>query len=85
MLGKSHKIWLNAPADNYPFNEDGFWTLEAPKYDSTYKIAPFKTALQFGFERFPKESFVINHQRLPFGCHAWVKYDRDFWSKYIIR
>ena len=82
--GKSHDIWLNAPADNYPFNEDGFWTLEAPKYDPTYKIPSLKIALQFGFERFPRNSFEINHRKLPFGVHAWARYDRDFWKKYIL-
>lgn len=77
--GKSHKIWLNAPADNYPFNEDGFWSLEAPKYDPRYKVAPFKKALKFGFERFPDKCFKLNNYKLPFGAHAWEKYDKEFW------
>ncbi|KKQ95040.1 MAG: hypothetical protein UT21_C0009G0005 [Candidatus Woesebacteria bacterium GW2011_GWA1_39_11b] len=83
IIGKSHKIWLNAPADNYPFNEDGFWALEAPKYLTGYKVAPFKVALKFAFERFPKKCFNINKRRLPFGCHAWERYDKDFWLPYI--
>lgn len=84
LQGKSHKIWLKAPADNYPFNEDGFWSLEAPKYDHTYKVAPFKVALQFGFEKFPRKCFELNNRQLPFGCHAWTKYDREFWEKYLL-
>ena len=83
LLGKSHKIWLNAPANNYPFNEDGFWSLEAPKYLNSYKVAPFKEALKFSFERFPKRCFKLNNNTLPFGCHAWVKYDRSFWLPYL--
>lgn len=85
LLGKSHGIWLNAPTDNYPFNEDGFWSLEAPKYDSSFKVAPFKIALQFAFERYPAKCFKLNNKKLPFGCHAWKKYDEEFWKPYILK
>jgi hypothetical protein len=85
ILGKSHKIWLNAPADNYPFNEDGFWSLEAPKYLKEYKVAPYKESLQFAFERYPKKCFKNNDNRLPFGCHAWIKYGKTFWNRYLLK
>lgn len=84
LLGKSHKIWLNAKALDYPFYEDGFWALEAPKYLPEYKVAPFKVALQFAFERFPKKCFKLNNYKLPFGTHAWKRYDQDFWKKYLL-
>lgn len=84
LQGKSHKIWLNAPVLDYPFYEDGFWALEAPKYDSSYKVATFKIALQFAFERFPRKCFELNNRKLPFGCHAWKKYDEEFWKPYIL-
>lgn len=85
LTGKSHHIWLNAPADNYPFNEDGFWSYEAPKYDATYKVAPFEISLKFSFERFPRKCFQLNNRKLPFGCHAWKKYDKDFWKPYLLK
>ena len=84
LSGNSHKIWLKAPALDYPFYEDGFWALEAPKYDPDYKIAPFKEALEFGFEKFPRKCFELNNRKLPFGCHAWKKYDEEFWKPYIL-
>lgn len=84
VTSKSHEIWLNAPADNYPFNEDGFWSYEAPKYDPSYKVALFREALKFSFERFPRKCFALNNRQLPFGCHAWTKYDREFWEKYLL-
>ncbi len=83
--GKSHKIWLNAPANEYPFAEDGFWSLEAPKYMKGYKVADFKTALKFGFERFPRRCFMLNNNKLPFGAHAWKKYDEDFWKPFLLK
>lgn len=85
LTGKSHGIWLNAPADNYPFAEDGFWSLEAPKYLKGYTVAPFSEALKFGFEKFPKKSFKLNNRKLPFGVHAWKKYDKKFWKPYLLR
>lgn len=84
LTGKSHKIWLNSPPSNYPFNEDGFWSYEAPKYYPKFKVAPFKEALKFGFERLPRKCFKLNNNQLPFGCHAWKKYDEQFWRPYII-
>lgn len=85
LSGKSHEKWLNAPADNYPFNEDGFWALEAPKYLKGYKVAPFNEALGFGFERFPEKCFKLNSNLLPFGTHAWKKYGEKFWEPYILK
>ena len=35
------------------------------------------------FERFPKELYEITKQ-IPFGCHAWKKYQfEEFWKQYI--
>lgn len=83
LTNQSHKIWLNASPQDYPFNEDGFWSYEAPKYYPKFKVAPFKEALKFSFERFPRKCFAINHNQLPFGTHAWEKYDYPFWKTFI--
>lgn len=85
ITGKSNQKWLKAPVDNYPFNEDGFWALEAPKYLADYKVAPFQTALEFAFERFPRKCFKLNGNKLPFGAHAWKKYDGKFWKPYLLK
>lgn len=83
LTNKSHKIWLNAAPKDYPFNEDGFWSYEAPKYYPEFKAAPFKEALKFSFERFPRKCFRLNRNQLPFGCHAWKKYDYSFWKAFL--
>lgn len=85
LQNRSHKIWLNAPPYDYPFNEDGFWSYEAPKYYTKFKVAPFKEALKFGFERYPRKCFELNGNKLPFGCHAFSKYDKEFWDQFILR
>lgn len=84
LTGKSHDIWLKAKPKDYPFNEDGFWSYEASKYYPKFKVAPFKEALQFSFERFPEKCFELNGENLPFGCHAWTRYDQSFWEKYLL-
>lgn len=83
--GKTHGRWLNSPADNYPFAEDGFWSIEAPKYLSSYTVPSFREALKFAFERFPEKCFKLNGNKLPFGVHAWKKYDEKFWKPFILK
>ena len=50
---------------------------------NTFRIAPEKDAAAFSFETRPVEMYEINNHRLPFGCHAWEKYDPSFWQPYI--
>jgi len=41
-------------------------------------------ASKFSIERNPSYLFELNQCRLPFGCHAYKKYEYDsFWKKYI--
>lgn len=78
--------WRNTPksvAAHWQYNEDDFWS--GVLDDSNYalsKPSPLE-ALSFAFERFPSELYDLT-QQLPFGCHAWKKYQYDeFWEKYI--
>lgn len=48
-----------------------------------FRIAPLRVALQFAFEREVRKCFRLNGEKIPFGCHAWEKYDFDFWKPYI--
>jgi len=65
----------------FPYNEDVFWAIEAPKFDPSFRVAPAEKALPFAFEIDPQWSYCQNAKKLPFGCHAWAKYDRDFWKE----
>jgi hypothetical protein len=48
------------------------------------KLPPKEIAMKFSFERYPSYLYQLNGNKLPFGCHAWVKYEYDtFWKKYI--
>lgn len=61
-------------------NEDLFYS---SVFDEDFKVAPMEIALQFAFERQVEECYVLNHCELPFGCHAWNRYNLRFWKPYI--
>ena len=66
---------------HYRGNEDIFWGKFAPQIDPTFKVATVDEALEFAFESDPAGSYERIGKKLPFGCHAWAKYDRTFWEK----
>ena len=66
-------------------NEDFFWGLVVPKIFAFFNTASIESALRFSFEVNPKYLFDLNNKQLPFGCHAWLKYDKEFFSPYIKR
>jgi len=66
-------------AAQWPYNQDIFWAVAAPNFCPRFKIPSVEKALEFAFEVDPRECFLRNGSRLPFGCHAWMKYDTDFW------
>jgi hypothetical protein len=72
-------------AVRYSFNEDGFWSFEAPKYIDSFNTPDFKTAISFAFEKNPRKCLTLNGSKLPFGCHAWERYDKDFWLPYLLK
>lgn len=79
------KRWRVArhPAE-YGRNNDTFWSLHAARYVTTFKVATVEEGLRFAFEAAPRTCFELNQGRLPFGCHAWAKFDRAFWEPYLL-
>jgi uncharacterized protein DUF5672 len=69
----------------YGHNEEAFWTNRAKHYYPDFKIPSVNTALRFGFECVPRYCFEKNNHTLPFGCHAWQRYDREFWEPYLLK
>lgn len=66
---------------HYRGAEDIFWGRYAKQFDRSFKVATVHEALLFSFEADPAGSYEKTGGRLPFGCHAWARYDRDFWVK----
>jgi hypothetical protein len=67
----------------YNYNEDVFWSIFVPVIFRSYRKPKVQEALEFAFEYKPRESYERIGNKLPFGCHAWERTDREFWSRYI--
>ena len=65
-------------------NNDYLWSFHAARYLPTFRVAPVEEGLRFAFEAAPRRCFEWTGGRLPFGCHAWTKFDRDFWVPYLL-
>jgi hypothetical protein len=65
-------------------NEDRFWWARGRKYYPEFNIAPVETALKFGFEGNPRRCLELSGGELPFGCHAWERFDRRFWEPFLL-
>ncbi|MCM1174202.1 MAG: hypothetical protein NC341_04035 [Blautia sp.] len=63
------------------YNEDLFW---GTRDSEIFKAAPVEIAMDFAFERPVRMLYEKNGSHLPFGCHAWMKYDFDFFKPYFI-
>lgn len=68
----------------YGRNNDFFWSLEAVRYLPEFKVAPVSQGLEFAFEAAPRVCYEMNNSRMPFGCHAWAKFDRSFWEPHLL-
>ncbi|HEX9732491.1 MAG TPA: DUF5672 family protein [Thermoanaerobaculia bacterium] len=71
-------------ASRYTVNEDRFWSDRAALFDPAFRVASVAAALGFSFERAPRYCYEANGGALPFGCHAWSRWDRAFWEPYLL-
>jgi hypothetical protein len=70
--------------NDFAFNEDLFWSRSASSIFSWYKVPSIKVAMRYAFEQNPSYLYQRNNHKLPFGCHAWEKYEPEFWEKHIV-
>lgn len=49
----------------------------------SFRVAPQNIALEFAFEMKVRECYAENGNKLPFGCHAWHRFDLAFWKPFI--
>lgn len=65
-------------------NNDIFWSDYAVSFLPEFKVASLEQGLEFAFEVAPRRCFELNGGKMPFGCHAWGKYDRSFWEPHLL-
>ena len=63
-------------------SEDRLFCVDVAKQFPLH-IAPIDEAIKFSFEVNPDQLFKINKNNLPMGCHAWWKYNFDFWKPFV--
>ncbi len=81
ILGWKNNIYYYRKSN---MNEDALFSgFLSPTYLNPHLPTPEKAAC-FAFEKFPSYLFKLCNNQLPFGCHAFLKYEyEEFWKKYI--
>lgn len=67
------------PPVRLKINEDLFWGVVVPKRCDFFSVPTPEDAVPFAFEAAPEYLFKLNGEKLPFGCHAWERYNLQFW------
>ena len=62
----------------YEENCDIFWGMLVPEYVKDFRIAPPEVAVKFSWEALPRRCYELCNGNLPFGLHAWARYDLPF-------
>lgn len=65
----------------FKLNEDYFWAFFSKFFVKDFCLPTVDEALLFSFDVNPRKCYAISNNQLPFGCHAWQKYDRNFWEE----
>jgi len=66
---------------NVSVNEDIFWGLLVPARCKYFRVPLAHEASRFAFDAEPEHLYLQNNRQLPFGCHAWERYDRSGWMR----
>lgn len=81
LLGRAQSI--DVFLEEFHLNEDWVFCNDAMLTRLKPQIPDCETAAHFSFERSPLYLHTLI-KGLPFGCHAWEKYEYDsFWKQYI--
>jgi len=64
-------------------NCDKFWSYFVPEMFPDFKVAPVTSAVRFSWEAQPMTCMEMSQGKLPFGIHAWAKYDLDFLTPHL--
>ena len=60
--------------------EDYILTVYAPYVFSWMRLPSIAEAASFSIETNPRQTFAAYGISRPYGCHAWERYDRNFWT-----
>ena len=75
---RSFSILTRLRAKEWPGHCDYFWAFHVPRLEPTFRVAPVTEAVRFAWEVHPRRCMAMTGGNLPFGIHAWFKYDLNF-------
>lgn len=82
-LKLAHRLTGNPVIVDQPgLNEDMFWTDIVAQSSEDFKIPLPSIAARFAFEACPRYLFELTGS-LPFGCHAYERYDPEYWEEIL--
>ena len=67
----------------WPSSEDKFFAYAGKYLAPSFRVAPMRIARRFAVEGDAARYVQKNGGQLPFGCHAWTRYSRAFYSAAI--
>ena len=70
---------------NQALNEDMIICHTMKNKVESFIISPIDEAIKFSFELNPRLLYQINNFSLPMGCHAWWRYELEFWWPFIAK
>lgn len=59
-------------------HEDAYFAFFAVFFAEKWSMPSAEESAAFGFDRCPRAAYAINGNKIPFGCHAWERYDKAF-------
>lgn len=62
--------------------EDVFWSFHRSEY---FKVPEIEVAIKFAMEEQIERSIKMNNYEMPFGCHAWYKFDLEALKPYLTK
>ncbi|TDG35304.1 hypothetical protein EZJ43_14510 [Pedobacter changchengzhani] len=69
--------------NNFNSGEDIFWGQIVSRSFKNFRLPNERTASKFAMEVKAPQLYKENNNILPFGCHAWERYHKDFWMQFI--
>jgi hypothetical protein len=78
-IKKALRFSYRFPPVRLVINEDIFWGVVVPDRCDSFTVPEPEDAISFAFEAAPEYLFELNGRKLPFGCHAWERYNPQFW------
>jgi hypothetical protein len=69
---------LRGASKIYEESCDIFWGQLVPRLVKNFRVAPPEVALKFSWEVLPSRCYTLCNGNLPFGLHAWARYDFGF-------